>query len=479
MESKASLPSHYECLGVDPSINSVDLARQYKKLSLQLHPDRAVYRDDAGNEMHVQARYQRITEAYAVLSDPKKRSAYDAKHGVNFQSRLARLQTAIGQHNTMAMQRTAMGRKTADSAFTSSPTTDEHGAQHLHAAPHKVSAERTGDDDDDEDYDPNDVCVPPRGAPHQASSSSLHSDDSCDAHGEGNYIARLFSLQLRVGAEEAPKTRNGVPVAHYQTITLTRAFSSPASPYAGTWGLVFEKNELVGLDDEYPEELERITGLAAVPFPSVVQQINDTMVLPTTDVPRLLSRLHEAECTRRSVVSPVTGQTASTTNGARSGECEQLGEVHVEAPTDLSPFPSTEHLHLVLAYSIVAYDLVGEVHLLGDDEVISRLVPSWCVAPQLSPLMPDAAVLSVNNTHVRSAAELRAAVRAAVLDGEDEDTMQAVKRARTSRAVVVEFCQLPFLCSGSSLDDVSRSPPPPHLDLTDETPRASHASLLF
>ncbi|CAJ1990278.1 DnaJ domain-containing protein / J55 / JDP55 [Leishmania donovani] len=460
MESKASLPPHYECLGVDPSINSVDLARQYKKLSLQLHPDRAAYRDDAANEVHVQERYQRITEAYAVLSDPEKRRAYDAKHGVNFQSRLARLQAVIGQHNTMAMQRSAMGRKTTDSASTSSPTTDEHGAQHLHAAPHKDSAERTIGDDDEEDYDPNDVLAPPRGALHQAGSSGFYSGDSCDADGDGDYIARLFSLNLRVGAEAAPKTRNGVPVAQYQAITLTRALSSPASPYASTWGLVFEKNELVGLDGEYLEELERIAGLAAVPFPSSVQQINDTMVLPTTDVPRLLSRLYEAESTRSSAVSPVTGQTASTNKDARSGQSKKVCEVCVEAPTDSSLSSPTEHLHMVLAYSTVTYDLVGEVHLLGDDDVISRLVPSWCVAPQLSLLMPDATVLSVNNTHVRSAAELRAALRAAVLDGEDEDVMQAVKRARKSRAVVVEFCQLPFLCSCSSLENVSLSLPP-------------------
>ncbi|CAG9577235.1 conserved hypothetical protein [Leishmania major strain Friedlin] len=469
MESKASLPPHYACLGVDPSINSVDLARQYKKLSLQLHPDRAAYRDDAANEMHVQARYQRITEAYAVLSDPEKRRAYDAKHGVNFQSRLARLQTVIGHHNTMATQRSTTSCKTACLASTSSPTTDEHDAQHLHAASHKDSAERTVGDDDDEDYDPNDVLAPPRGAPHQGRSSDFYSDDSRDAHGEGDYIARLFSLHLRVGAEAAPKTRNGVPVVQYQAITLTRAYSPPESPYARTWGLVFKKNELVDLDGENLEELARITGLAAVPFPSVVQQINDTMVVPTTDVPRLLSRLYEAESTRGSAVSPATGQTASINTDAPSGQSEKVCEVCEEAPADSSPSSSTEHLYMVLAYSTVAYDLVGKVHLLGDDDVINRLVPSWCIAPQLSPLMPDATVLCVNNTHVRSAAELRAALRAAVLDGEDEGPMQAVKRARKSRAVVVEFCQLPFLCSGSSLENVSL--PLPLTTTTTTTPR--------
>ncbi|CAJ1029832.1 putative DnaJ domain containing protein [Leishmania shawi] len=440
MPSKASAPPHYECLGVDPSINAVDLARHYKKLSLQLHPDRAAYRNDTDNEMHVRARYQRITEAYAVLSDPEKRSAYDARHGVNFRSRLVHLQTAIGQHNTMAMQRTAKGQKTAGLASSSSSLTHPCATRHPSAAPQNISAE---DSDDDEDYAPNEVSVPLRGARHQGSSNVSPSEGS--SYEEGDCVARLFSLHLRRGAEAAPQTCNGVPVTQYQALTLTRAFSSPGSPYARTWGLIVEKNELVGLEVEYPEELESITGLAAVPFPSVVHQIDGTVVLPTTDLPLLLSRLYDAECARRSAASAATSHTAPTSNNTHFCESEKLCEAPVEVSTASVPSSSTEHLQLVLAYSTVAYDLVGEVHLLGDDDVIDRLVPSCCGVPQLRLLMPDATVLSVNGTQVRSSTELRTALRAAVLDDEDEDAMQAVKRARTSRAVVVEFCQLPFL----------------------------------
>ncbi|KAG5475041.1 hypothetical protein CUR178_04491 [Leishmania enriettii] len=442
MESKVNAPPHYQCLGVDPSINAADLARHYKKLSLQLHPDRAAYRDDADNEEHVRARYQRITEAYAVLSDPEKRSAYDTKHGVNFQSRLAHLQRVIGQHNTMAIQRTAIDRTTVDAVPSSSPTTLQYGARHSHAGRQKSSAEDT--DDDDEDYDPNDVAVLPFSGRRRGGSRSSHSADMNDEH-EGDYIAHLFSVQLRIGAAAAPRTCGGLPITKYQVITLTRSLVSPASPHARTWGLIFEKNELVGLEVEYPEELEGITGISAVPFPSVVQQVGDTMVQPTTDVPRLLSHLCTAASQRESAVSPATGQTPPTSRDAHSLEGVQPSEAFVDASTASPGSSSAELLRLVLAYSIVAYDLVGEVHLLGDDDVMSRLAPSWCVAPQLRPLMPDATVLSVNNTHVRSVEELRTALRSAALGGKDEDALQAVKRSRTSRAVVVEFCQLPFL----------------------------------
>ncbi|GET90049.1 hypothetical protein, conserved [Leishmania tarentolae] len=457
MESKTRLPPHYECLGVDPCISSADLARQYKKLSLQLHPDRAAYRGDAANEAHVQERYQRITEAYAVLSDPEKRRAYDTKHGVNFQSRVVRLQAAIGEHNTLAMQRTEMGSKTAYLASRSSPTSDPHGAKHVLPASRKDCAEHTDDDDDDEDYDPNDVLAPPCGAPRHVSSSGFHSDSTCEDE-QSDYITQLFNLHLRVGAEAAPKTRQGMPVTQYQTVVLTRKLSSPASPYAYTWGFIFEKNELVGLDTEYPEELKGITGLAAVPFPSVVQQANDIMVLPTTDLPQLLSQLYKGDSPQISSVSPATGKTTPTSNDAHSDATEKRCNVYVEPPIPSLPSPSTEHLHLVLAYSTVSYDLVGQVHLLGDDDVVGRLVPSWCVAPQLRPLMPDATVLSVNNKQVRSAAELRASLRATLLDVEGKDAMQVVKRARTSCAVLVEFCQLPFLCTSSSPGHVPLPP---------------------
>lgn len=421
--SSPAVPPHYECLGVAPSISAADLARHYKKLSLELHPDRAAYRNDAGNEVHVQARYQRITEAYAVLSDPEKRSAYDTRHGVNFQSRVVRLQAAIGQHNTSALQRTT---SSASPVLLQGDTTN---ARSDHAEPNEAD----GDEDDDE-YDPNEVAVtsrgataqpsahPPRAAPARRKAAGAHDSDESD----GDDVTQLFSLQPRHGdAAGATHTVEGVPVTQLRGLTLRRprtfaAAAAAVTPYfTRTWGLLFDQNVLVGLDDEYPETLHDIAGLAGAPFPSVVQQVNDTMVLPRADVGRLVSQA----------------------SGAPSG-----GEPNeIAAPS--SEAPEMEELHLTLAYTTCCFDLVGDVHLLRDATTVERLVPAWCIAPQLGPLASDAVVLSVNGAAVRSGAELRAALRGAAAASADspEADAQTLKRPRTSPAIAVELCQLPFM----------------------------------
>ncbi|KAK7196368.1 DnaJ domain containing protein [Novymonas esmeraldas] len=396
----SSAPPHYECLGVDPSITAADLARHYKKLSLQLHPDRAAYRSDAaaGDEAAIQARYQRITEAYGVLSDPERRSAYDTKHGVNFQSRLVRLQAVIGQHNSQAVQRsTAGGGGGGDDTPAEAPATVS--AASAVPATDPARGDRDASSEDDEDYDPHETVAPPR--------RGVGVDQQCD---DGDSAVRLFSLYPRAG--DTPETQ-------YRGISLSRALVSPTSACARTWGLRLDGNAVVGVQDEFVAELGNISGLAAVPFPAVVQQMNDTMVLPSANLPRLLSRLYDAEAASR------LGATASTSPAA------------------------TEQLHFVLAYSTATYDLVGAVDLLRDDDTMQQLVPSWCTAPLLAPLLPDATVLAVNGTPVRSADELRAALRAAAggsagvgLD-KDEAGVQAMKRARTSAPITVVCCELP------------------------------------
>jgi DnaJ-class molecular chaperone len=60
---------YYAILGVAPEVNSGELRRAYRLLALRFHPDRA------GEAATVQ--FQRISEAYAVLSDPTSRAAYD------------------------------------------------------------------------------------------------------------------------------------------------------------------------------------------------------------------------------------------------------------------------------------------------------------------------------------------------------------------------------------------------------------------
>lgn len=62
---------YYQILGVDKSINQVDLKKAYHKLAMQYHPDRNP--DDKGAEK----KFKEINEAYDVLKDEQKRAAYD------------------------------------------------------------------------------------------------------------------------------------------------------------------------------------------------------------------------------------------------------------------------------------------------------------------------------------------------------------------------------------------------------------------
>jgi molecular chaperone DnaJ len=62
---------YYEILGVGREADSSELKRAYRKLALELHPDRNPDDKDA------EAKFKEASEAYQVLSDPEKRAMYD------------------------------------------------------------------------------------------------------------------------------------------------------------------------------------------------------------------------------------------------------------------------------------------------------------------------------------------------------------------------------------------------------------------
>jgi molecular chaperone DnaJ len=62
---------YYEVLGVARSCDAGELKRAYRKLAMELHPDR-----NPGNAQ-AEASFKEASEAYQVLSDPDKRAHYD------------------------------------------------------------------------------------------------------------------------------------------------------------------------------------------------------------------------------------------------------------------------------------------------------------------------------------------------------------------------------------------------------------------
>ena len=62
---------YYEVLGVAKNAQADEIKKAYRKLAIQFHPDK-----NAGNK-DAEEKFKEATEAYEVLGDEKKRSAYD------------------------------------------------------------------------------------------------------------------------------------------------------------------------------------------------------------------------------------------------------------------------------------------------------------------------------------------------------------------------------------------------------------------
>ncbi|OQY50218.1 MAG: integrase [Desulfobacteraceae bacterium 4572_89] len=74
---------YYNILGIGKTASAAEIKKAYRKLALKYHPDKT-----EGNKA-LEDKFKKISEAYAVLSDPKKKNQYDTYGSADFQQRFS------------------------------------------------------------------------------------------------------------------------------------------------------------------------------------------------------------------------------------------------------------------------------------------------------------------------------------------------------------------------------------------------------
>ncbi|XP_042466592.1 chaperone protein DnaJ-like isoform X2 [Zingiber officinale] len=76
-DAAASSSCYYSLLGIRRDAYHSEIRAAYRRLALRWHPDRWA-KESAAASCEAKRRFQRIQEAYSVLSDTSKRAIYDA-----------------------------------------------------------------------------------------------------------------------------------------------------------------------------------------------------------------------------------------------------------------------------------------------------------------------------------------------------------------------------------------------------------------
>ena len=74
---------YYQLLGISKTASPAEIKKAYRNLALKYHPDKT-----EGDKV-LEDKFKKISEAYAVLSDPKKKEQYDTYGSADFQQRFS------------------------------------------------------------------------------------------------------------------------------------------------------------------------------------------------------------------------------------------------------------------------------------------------------------------------------------------------------------------------------------------------------
>lgn len=372
------VPDLYAVLGVTPSATEAELARRYKSLSLHYHPDRAAYRAGSSKreEEEMLKKYQEITAAHEVLSDPQRRAKYDAQHGVNFGRRAEFIRETIQRHNSNVAGQCSNTRDACELPASFCKRAREEGENVSASQGGEGSSDTTRGSDSEEEYLPSET---------KRASVTLREDAP-------RLVAVPAPLPPSFTEDSGACTE---AVQRWRGATLHRMHDA-------SWGLLFSSsNPTVVVDC--------VDG--SVPVPSVLIQVNERNIRKHDAADELLNPRTEGK--------EGFGPHLFSLDGAST-----LRVYTGDEGCDATTTSAVQELSIVVTYASYFYDVWGDWALLSrDDSAVSQLVPHP-KKPEIPELFKGVSVLSVNGTPVGSGEELRDALRR-----EARNTMAAPPRS--------------------------------------------------